>query len=193
MTGGEGFVEMNYPGQKQLKFESLPTQFKDRRGRLIQMRSYEATDFEGLKEMYDTFEPKGLESGLPPLDDQARLRWLNCVVSELFNVLALYKDKVIGHTALDLSCAPSCPEYMIFIKKGFRNCGIGTAFSMVIKKVSKEAGCEKVVLTVRTANTRAVKVFKKVGFEFTDKIEVEREMELKLKQDNTSLTKIRNK
>ena len=190
MTGVRDFDEMSCPGQKQLKFESLPTQFKDRRGRLILVRAYEATDFEGLKEMYDTFEPKGLESGLPPLDDQARLRWLNCVVSDLFNVLAVYKGRVIGHSALDLSCAPSCPEYLIFIKKGFRNCGIGTAFSMVMKRVSKEAGCEKVIVTVRTANTRAVKVFKKVGFEFTDEIEVERDMELKLKQAETSRTKI---
>ena len=176
-----------------MAFESLPAQFKDRRGRLIKFRAYEATDFEGLKEMYDTFEPKGLESGLPPLDDQARFRWLNCVVSELFNVLALYKDQVIGHSALDLSCAPSCPEYLIFIKKEFRNCGIGTAFSMVMKSVSQEAGCEKVVLTVRTANTRAVKVFKKVGFIFTDKIEVERDMELNLKKDKLSHTKTCNR
>lgn len=190
MTGVRVFDEMSYAGQKRLSFETLPTQFKDRRGRLIKFRTYEATDFEGLRDMYDTFEPKGLESGLPPIDDQARLRWLKCVVSDLFNVLAVYKGLVIGHSALDLSCAPSCPEYLIFIKKGFRNCGIGTAFSMVMKRVSQEAGCEKVVLTVQTANTRAVKVFKKVGFVFTDKIEVERDMELKLKQDKTSRTKI---
>lgn len=182
--------EMNCAGQKGLRFEGLPTQIKDRRGRLILVRAYEAQDFEGLKEMYDTFEPKGLESGLPPPDDQARLRWLNCVVSDLFNVLAVYKGLVIGHIALDLSCAPSCPEYLIFIKKGFRNCGIGTALSMVMKEVAKEAGCEKVVLTVRTANTRAVKLFKKVGFVFTDGIEVERDMELNLKQAKTSCGKV---
>ena len=193
MMGVRVFDEMSHAGQKRLKFESLPAQFKDRQGRLIKFRAYEATDFEGLKEMYDTFEPKGLESGLPPLDDQARLRWLNCVISELFNVLAVYKGQVIGHSALDLACAPSCPEYLIFIKKEFRNCGIGTAFSLVMKSVSKEAGCEKVVLTVRTANTRAVKVFKKVGFVFTDEIEVERDMELNLKEDKTSRTKTCNR
>ena len=51
MTGVRDFDEMSCPGQKRLKFESLPTQFKDRRGRLILVRAYEATDFEGLKEI----------------------------------------------------------------------------------------------------------------------------------------------
>jgi RimJ/RimL family protein N-acetyltransferase len=190
MTEFRGVDEMNCAGQKRSRFESLPTQIKDRRGRLILVRAYEAPDFEGLKEMYDTFEPKGLESGLPPPDDQARLTWLNYVVSDLFNVLAVYKGRVIGHSALDLSCAPSCPEYLIFIQKGFRNCGIGTTLSMVMKEVAKDAGCEKVVLTVRTANTRAVRVFKRVGFVFTDGIEVERDMELNLKQAKTSRTKV---
>jgi ribosomal protein S18 acetylase RimI-like enzyme len=56
---------------------------------------------------------------------------------------------------------------------------------MVVKGVAQEAGCEKVVLTVRTANTRAIKVFKKVGFAFTTGIEVERDMELELKPTKT--------
>lgn len=176
---------MSRTGQKQLSFKSLPTQITDRRSRLIQVRAYEASDFEGLKAMYDSFEPKGLESGLPPPDDQARLKWLNYVVSSLFNVLAIYNGSVIAHSALDLSCMPSCPEYLIFIQKGFRNCGIGTAVTTVMKEVAQEAGCEKVVLTVRTANTRAVKVFKKVGFAFTAGIEVERDMELGLKPTKT--------
>ena len=176
---------MSRVGQKRLSFRSLPTQITDRRARLIQVRAYEASDLEGLKEMYDSFEPKGLESGLPPPDDQARLKWLNYVVSTLFNVLAIYKGRVIAHSALDLSCTPSCPEYLIFIRKGFRNCGIGTAVTTVMKEVAQEAGCEKVVLTVRTANTRAIKVFKKVGFAFTTGIEVERDMELELKPTKT--------
>lgn len=185
MTGFQIHYEMSRTGQKRLSFRSLPTQITDRHARLLQVRAYEASDFGGLKEMYDSFEPKGLESGLPLPDDQARLKWLNYVVSSLFNVLAIYNGRVVAHSALDLSCMPSCPEYLIFIRKGFRNCGIGTAVTTVMKEVAQEAGCEKVVLTVRTANTRAIKVFKKVGFAFTTGIEVERDMELGLKPTKT--------
>jgi len=141
--------------------------------------------------MYEAFEPKGLECGLPPPDGEVRMRWINHVVAELFNVLALYKGRVVGHSALDLSDARSCPEYLIFIQKGFRNLGVGTALSAIMKKVAEEAGCEKVVVTVRTANRRAIKVFERVGFCFCSGIEACRDMELKLKPARTCRRKLR--
>ncbi len=177
---------MTTDSQKGLSFETLPTRIKDKCGRVIEVRAYEAADYEGLKAMYDTFEPKGLEAGLPPEDDQARVRWLQHVTSSLFNLLALHKGRVIGHCAIDLGRAPSCPEYLIFIQESFRDHGIGTRLSEVMKEVTKEAGCEKVWLTVRTANTCAINVFKKVGFEFCGGIEIERDMELNLKRAKVS-------
>jgi GNAT superfamily N-acetyltransferase len=173
-------------GQKGLAFRCLPVHIEDKRRRRMEIRAYEAVDFEALQAMYDTFEPKGLECGLPPPNDQVRLRWLRYVVSELFNVLALHKGVVVGHCALDLTCGSLCPEYLIFIQKGFRNIGIGTALLSVIKKVAEEAGCEKIVLTVRTANRRAIKVFEKAGFAFCNGIEPCRDMELKVKPGKTS-------
>jgi RimJ/RimL family protein N-acetyltransferase len=176
---------MSGAGQKSLSFKCLPIQIKDNRGRSIQARTCEAADFEALRKMYDDFEPKGLECGLPPPNDHVRLKWLNHVVSELFNVLAIYKGRVIGHVALDLSGFCACPEYLIFIQKEFRNLGIGTALSEVMKKVAEEAGCEKIVLTVRTANSRAIKVFEKVGFAFCSGIESCRDMELPITPTRT--------
>jgi len=193
MIGSWILGEMECAEQNRSRYKRLPTQIDDRRGRLIEIRAYEISDFENLKEMYDSFEPMGLESGLPPHDDQTRLRWLNYVVSDLFNVLALYEGRVIGHSALDLSCTPSCPEYLIFIRKGFRNCGIGTALSKLMRKVAEEAGCEKVVVNVRTANTCAIRVFKKVGFIFTGGIEAERNMELDLRRTKTSSKRLHRK
>lgn len=175
--------------QEKRRSSSLPTQIRDKRGRLVQVRAYETGDFEKLREMYDTFEPKGIECGLPPPDDQVRFRWLHYMVSDLFNVLATHRNRVVGHSALDLSCSPLCPEYLIFVRKGFRNCGIGTALSEVMKAVAEESGCEKVVLTVRTANTRAIKVFEKVGFVFCGGIEPDRDMELHIKPEKTGRPK----
>ncbi len=157
---------------------------------MIDVRVYEAGDFGNLKAMYDAFEPKGLESGLPPENKQIRLKWLRNVTSSLFNILAFHEGRVIGHCALDLSHTPSCSEYLIFIEKQFRNCGIGTKLSVIIKEVAIEAGCEKICLTVRTANSRAIKVFKRVGFEFRGDIEVERDMELNLKRHRRKSEKI---
>jgi GNAT superfamily N-acetyltransferase len=163
-------------------FTCLPTQIKDKRGRLIHIRAYQPEDFKALKEMYETFEPKGLECGLPPIDKRVRSKWLQHLASELFNVLATHKSRVVGHSALDLSCSPLCPEYLIFVQKGFRDLGIGTALSEVMRKVGEEAGCDKVALTVRTANSRAVRVFQKVGFGFCTEMGPCRDMELPLKR-----------
>jgi len=159
---------------------SLATRIKDKRGRFIQIRAYDRLDFDALREMYDSFEPKGLECGLPPPDEKVRFSWVSYMVSELFNVLAVYRRRIVGHGALALAKARLCPEYLVFVRKGFRNVGIGTALSEVMKSLAQEAECKKVMLTVRTANTRAVKVFKKVGFEFCGSIEPCRDMELRL-------------
>jgi RimJ/RimL family protein N-acetyltransferase len=184
---------MSSSRKEALTFQCLPTQIRDKRGRLYKVRAYEASDFEGLKEMYDAFEPKGTECGLPPPNDKVRLKWLYHVVTDLFSVLAIHRDRVVGHCALDLSCSPSCPEYLIFIRQELRDRGLGTALSEVMKQLAEEAGCEKVILTVRTANTRAIKVFEKTGFVFCGRIEAERDMELPIECRKAELPITRRK
>ena len=160
----------------------LPSQIRDRQGRLIKIRAYTDSDYKGLKEMYDNFEPKGLEAGLPPPDDKTRHEWIDQMVTSFFNVLAFHKARVIGHAALDLKDLHACPEYLIFIKKAFRHLEIGTRLSEIMKQLARDAGCKRVWLTVRTGNTIAIRVFKKVGFEFVGDIDIQREMELVIKK-----------
>jgi RimJ/RimL family protein N-acetyltransferase len=151
---------------------------KDTRGRVIKIRAYEDSDYKDLKEMYNNFEPKGLEAGLPPPDHKTRHEWIDQMVSSFLNILALHRGRVIGHAALDIPDVHACPEYLIFIEKGFRCCGIGTRLSEIMKDVARDTGCKKVWVTVRTANTIAIRVFKKVGFEFVGHIDIQREMEM---------------
>ena len=166
----------------------------DLKGRVIDIRMFEERDYLGLRKMYDGFEPKGLEAGLPPPDEKIRLRWLDGMVSDLLNVLAFYRRSVIGHASLDLPGIHDQSEFSIFITKGFRYCGIGTRLSEIMRDLARNAGCKKVWLTVRTGNAIAVKVFKKVGnaiavkvfkkvgFEFIGSIDIQREMELIIKK-----------
>ena len=160
----------------------LPSQMRDGQGRLIKIRFYEDSDYKDLKAMYDSFEPKGLEAGLPPIDKKIRHEWVDKMISSLFNVLALHRGRVIGHAALELSDVNACPEFLIFIKQGFCYCGIGTRLSEIMKGVARDTGSKKVWLTVRTGNAIAVKVFKKVGFDFVGGIDIQREMELIIKK-----------
>lgn len=165
------------------KSMALPFQMRDKRRRVIAIRAYADSDYMDLKEMYDNFEPKGLEAGLPPPDDITRHKWIDQIVLSLFNVLALHGGRVVGHAGLDISDLSGCPEYLVFMKQGFRNCGIGTRLSETMREVAKGAGCKKIWLTVRTGNTCAIRVFKKIRFKFRDEIGVEREMELILRRE----------
>ena len=159
----------------------LPSLMKDSRGRVIEFRAYETSDLEGLMDMYNKFEPKGIEAGLPPANDETRRKWIEMMVSSFFNLLAVYKGRIIGHAALDALADENSPEYLIFVKKEFRHCGIGTKISETVKQVAKNIGCKKVWLNVRTGNAIAIRVFKKVGFTFVGKIDIQREMELNIK------------
>ena len=160
----------------------LPARMRDLKGRLIKIRMFEERDYPGLRKMYDGFDPKGLEAGLPPPDEKIRLKWLDGMVSDLLNVLAFYGRSVMGHASLDLPGIHDHPEFSIFITKGFRYCGIGTRLSEIMIDLARDAGCKKVWLTVRTGNAIAVKVFKKVGFQFIGSIDIQREMELVIKK-----------
>ncbi len=162
--------------------KALPSQMKDVRDRFIEIRAYVNSDHKDLKEMYDGFEHKGLEAGLPPPNKNTRHEWIDQMVASFFNVLALHRARVIGHAALDISDVHDCPEYLIFIKDGFRHCGIGTKLSKIMKEVARDSGCRKVWLNVRTGNSIAIRVFKKVGFEFVGEIDIQREMELIIKK-----------
>jgi GNAT superfamily N-acetyltransferase len=162
----------------------FPFEMKDKQNRIIVIRPYGEVDYKNLRKMYDDFEPKGLEAGLPPPDRNTRNKWIGQMVVSLFNVLALHRGRVIGHAALDLSDACAFPEYLIFVEQGFRDSGIGTRLSEIMKEVARGAGCRKIWLTVRTGNTCAIHVFKKVKFTFTGGIGVEREMELIITKRN---------
>lgn len=159
----------------------LPSQIRDSRGRVIDFRAYEKSDLKDLMDMYNTFEPKGIEAGLPPANDETRQKWIEMMTSSFFNILAVHQGRIIGHAALDSMADDNSPEYLIFVKKEFRHCGIGTKISETVKQVAKNIGCKKVWLNVRTGNAIAIRVFKKVGFKFIGKIDIQREMELDIK------------
>lgn len=160
--------------------EILPYVMRDRLGLDVEMREYRIEDHPAIRTMYDDFEPKGLAMGLPPPDDGVRKRWVDDVVTAFYNFIALREQKIIGHAAIDVVRTKASLEYLIFLHQDFRGRGIGTEFSLTVKKICKKLGCRQVWVTVSSANTRAINMFKTVGFKFRGPIGVEREMELDL-------------
>jgi len=166
---------------KSLKCNALPSVMQDRLGFDISIREYQAKDCTRLITMYDHFEPKGVAMGLPPPDEDVRREWVDSIANTFFNIIALYQKNIIGHAAIDLFRTKGSPEYMIFLHQDFRSRGIGTKLTLIVKEICVELGCRQEWLTVASHNTRAINVFKRVGFKFRGPIGSEREMVLELK------------
>ena len=154
---------------------------KDKLGIAITIRAYQAKDYNRLIDMYDKFEPKRIAMGLPHSDKKLRDNWIDGIVKSFFNTIAIHQNKIIGHAAIDILRNKSSPEYMIFLDHDFRNRGIGTSQTMIIKKICEEFGCKQIWVAVSCNSILCVKVFKKAGFKFTGAMGPEREMVLKIK------------
>jgi hypothetical protein len=69
---------------------------------------------------------------------------------------------------------------VIFVDQNHRNLGIGTELARFALEKFGHLGFELVWLTVRVLNFVAIKLYRKVGFEFCDTDSYERVMAIKL-------------
>ncbi|MFH1673802.1 MAG: GNAT family N-acetyltransferase [Pseudomonadota bacterium] len=166
---------------KPLQCKALPCVMQDKLGFDINIRAYQDKDYQGIITMYDHFEPKAIAMGLPSPDKEVRKQWVDDIINTFFNIIALYQKNIIGHAAVDIFRTKVSPEYMIFLHQDFRSRGIGTKLTLIVKEICAELGCRQEWLTVASHNTRAINVFKRVGFKFRGPIGSEREMVLDLR------------
>lgn len=133
-----------------------------------------------LTKMYDEFSPKAITQGLPPALEEHRHRWVRHLMETGENFIAWKEDKFVGHCALILDPKRGDGEYIIFVDKPYRNRGLGTELTAVAVQRAQELGLQRLWLTVEAFNFRAIRVYRKVGFQFCDEGERERTMVLEL-------------
>jgi len=140
-----------------------------------------AEDFPSLMGMYRTFSPKPASQGLPPEDPETCQNWLKTLFRIGLNALAWRCDSVIGHVALIPDVKGKSGELVIFVDQNHRNLGIGTELARFALEKFGDLDFELVWLTVRVSNFIAIKLYRKVGFEFCDMDSYERVMAIKLR------------
>ena len=155
--------------------------FFSKKGLEIAVSMLSESNFEQLVEMYDHFEPKRAAQGLPPAGRDRILSWLGHLQKTGENLVALYQDRVIGHTIL-CPVNPTRAEFAIFIDQEYRNQGIGTKFTEVTLEFAREKGYRRVWLSVEVNNLCAIRVYKKMGFRMRDLFGPEQEMEICLSE-----------
>ncbi|MBI5018536.1 MAG: GNAT family N-acetyltransferase [Deltaproteobacteria bacterium] len=133
-----------------------------------------------LRDLYDAFEPKGCTLCLPPLNDDRRTQWLEGLLEQGVNVLALADGIVVGHATVMGTENEGVGEYLVFVRPEYQNCGFGTALSEAVVEIARALGYRWLWVLVEGRNRRAIHVGRKVGFQMEGPVAAEREMLLDL-------------
>jgi RimJ/RimL family protein N-acetyltransferase len=156
-------------------FKPVPVQ--TRKGREVEVRIFGREDFGALVQMYKIFEPKRIAQGLPPPDVPRIAHWLDRLEQKSQALVAWEGDKVVAHTIL-------CPmpsdavEFTIFVHQDYREEGLGTALSRLTLDWALRLGFTQAFLTTEISNFRALRLFRKLGFQTTSSYGDEVEMKL---------------
>ncbi len=152
----------------------------DKFGKPFEIGIGSAEDFPPVLEMYRIFSPKPASQGLPPQDPETCQNWVKTLFEIGVNGLAWRGDSVIGHAALIPDVKGKSGELVTFVDQDHRNLGIGTELTRFILEKFGQHGFELAWLTVRVSDFIAIKLYRKLGFEFCDKDSYERVMSIKL-------------
>ena len=142
----------------------LSTQtIKSKTENLIKIIPYEERCFTSLIRMYDTYKPLGSVQGLPPIDKDKRHQWVQEIISNGTNLLALFEDNVIGHASL-FSIPVNWAEYFIFVHQDYQGQGIGTGMTLYVIDWAQQEDLSTIWLSVERKNYVAIALYRKVGF-----------------------------
>ncbi len=152
----------------------------DKMGNPYEIVGCRPDDFSCLMEMYDIFSPKPASQGLPPPEPETCRKWANSLLEIAANLIAWQENRVIGHAALIKDLKGLSGEFVIFVHQDFRNLGIGTELTRLTLRNARELGFRSIWLTVAMTNFVAIKLYRKLGFEYVDMDDCERTMVIKL-------------
>lgn len=152
----------------------------DKQGNPYEIREHGVERLDDLVGMYDEFSPKAMSQGLPPPGAVDRRLWVEQLLARGWSFLCEQDGKVVGHCAVIPDMKRADGEYIVFVLQPYRNKGLGTVLTEVAVEKARQQGIKVVWLTVEAFNFRAIKVYRKAGFQFVDEGERERVMMLRL-------------
>lgn len=147
---------------------SLPpmTMYLDKKGDSFEVREYGEEDYDSLIAMYEAFTPKAGFQGMPPLDGERRREWINRLLRNGHNFLAVREGRTVGHVVFIPESGLADGEYLIFVSQMDRNRGLGSRLTSRAVQKASALGLSKIWLTVGTYNFIAIRLYRKFGFQF---------------------------
>ena len=159
-----------------------PHAFLDRRGNPVMLRAVETQFLEEITEMYLAYQPRGTFSGLPPVKDEACIKWVQHITENSIGLMAMSCDqKVIGHAAIFPIRDGTCEILIVVLPQNQRS-GIGTQLMRSLIQTGREVGFTRIWLTVDKSNFVAIHLYNRCGFErsvFDEGSQVEMTLDLR--------------
>ena len=175
---------------RQSTLARTPHAFLNKRNEPIVITPLDARHEAGLVAMYLAYEPRNSFWGLPPIQDKACTRWVEGMIANGVNLVALSFDVgTVGHAALFAMADEAC-EMLVVVSPSHQNLGIGTQLARCAVQLSHEIGFCRMWLSVEANNLRARHVFSKCGFEYLarhDPTEVEMALDVRTYHDPSNL------
>ncbi|MGO8816001.1 MAG: N-acetyltransferase family protein [Terriglobia bacterium] len=165
------------PSTLEVAFKSVPVE--THKGRRLAVRPFGREDFGALVQMYKSFEPKRVAQGLPPPDVPRIAHWIDRLEQKSQALLAWKGSEVVAHTILCPMTGGSV-EFTIFVHQDYREEGLGTVISRLTLAWAVQMGFTQAYLTTETSNFRALRLFRKLGYQTTSSYGDEVEMKLDL-------------
>jgi RimJ/RimL family protein N-acetyltransferase len=153
---------------------------KDKSGRSYSVGNGNATDCSLIMDMYRIFSPKPASQGLPPADPETCEKWVNDILEIGINIISRRGEKIIGHAALIPDGERNTGEFIIFVHQDCRNLGVGTELTKRTFQRAMDLGFQSIWLTVAMNNFIAIRLYKKLGFDYCEMDDCERTMLIKL-------------
>ncbi len=173
-------MSREYPTEIAGPYEAPPRSFVDDEGRAIELRRYGDDDFEDVVEMYLAFDPADRAQGIPPTGESDVREWLDSLADgDFVAVVARREGAVVGHAVL-VPDRHGDFELAIFVLRAYQQAGIGTELLEALLGAGREAGVERIWLTVERWNAPAIALYRKMGFEASDTDSFELEMAARL-------------
>ena len=149
---------------EQTAIHRKPYAFIDKRGTAILIRPLRENRHDQLVRMYLGFQTRDQFSGMPPIREVERVRWVEGMIRNGVNLIAFCFDAgVIGHGALFPIDERTC-EMLIALDERRRNVGVGTQLTRELLQLAHELDFERIWLNVDRSNRIAQHVYAKNGF-----------------------------
>jgi diamine N-acetyltransferase len=156
------------------------TSLMDKSGQPYSIGNGNSEDCSMIMDMYRVFSPRPASQGLPPENSETCEKWVKDILEVGINILARREGKIIGHASLIHDGNRNTGEFIIFVHQDCRHLGVGTELTKWTFERARGLGFQSIWLTVAMNNFIAIKLYRRLGFEYCEMDDCERTMTIKL-------------